>query len=262
MKKTLLEIVQDILSDLSGDEVNSITDTTEAEQVARIVRETYEHIIVKADLPETFGLFELDASGSTSKPVLMTVPSTVDSVQWVKYNCITTDDVYPKWSEMQYIPLQSFLDRMYNLPAETDSTIETFSQTVNGASVDFYYFNDRAPSLYTTIDDVTFIFDAYDSSVDTTLQKNKSLGWGKLLRTFSLTDSYIPDMDANMFPLLMQEAKAQAFNDLRQMDSPRADKRAKEHWVKTQDDKHNTGGRLPYWYKTHMPYNYGRRGFR
>ena len=41
MKFTLLEMVQEILSDMDSDEVDSIEDTVEAEQVATIVRSTY-----------------------------------------------------------------------------------------------------------------------------------------------------------------------------------------------------------------------------
>ena len=41
MRKSLLEIVQTILLDMSGDEVNSIQDTEEALQVASIVQNTY-----------------------------------------------------------------------------------------------------------------------------------------------------------------------------------------------------------------------------
>jgi len=36
-KKTVLDMVQDILSDMESDEVNSISDTTEALQVAQII---------------------------------------------------------------------------------------------------------------------------------------------------------------------------------------------------------------------------------
>jgi len=44
-KMTVLEIVQDILNDIDGDEVNSIDDTLESEQVAQIVKSTYDAII-------------------------------------------------------------------------------------------------------------------------------------------------------------------------------------------------------------------------
>ena len=41
MKYTLLAIVQEILSDMDSDEVNSIDDTVESQQVASIVRSAY-----------------------------------------------------------------------------------------------------------------------------------------------------------------------------------------------------------------------------
>ena len=41
-KMTLLAMVQDILNDMDGDEVNSISDTVEAEQVAQIIKTTYD----------------------------------------------------------------------------------------------------------------------------------------------------------------------------------------------------------------------------
>lgn len=41
MRKTLLEMVQDILSEMDSDEVNSINDTVEAEQVATIIKNCY-----------------------------------------------------------------------------------------------------------------------------------------------------------------------------------------------------------------------------
>jgi hypothetical protein len=260
MKKTLLELVQNILSDISGDEVNSYADTTESEQVARIIRETWEHIVTKADLPETYGLFELEASGDPAKPTLMTLQSSVDSIEWLKYNCIASGEVYPNFKALQYLPLLDFIERMYNgLPAASDTTVGTFEHTVNTSSLSFYYWNDKAPQYFTTTDDTTFIFDSYDSVVDTTLQKTKTLGYGKLLPTFTMADNFVPALDANQFPLLLQEAKAQAYNELRQMDNVRADKRAREHWIKSQEDKSNIGRNIPYWQKSYMPYNYGRK---
>ena len=40
MKTTLLQIVQSILSDMDSEEVNSISDTTEAQQIASVVEDT------------------------------------------------------------------------------------------------------------------------------------------------------------------------------------------------------------------------------
>ena len=52
MKLTLLEMVQDILSSMDSDEVNSITDSTEALQVARIIRDSYIEITDRLEAEE------------------------------------------------------------------------------------------------------------------------------------------------------------------------------------------------------------------
>lgn len=82
---TLLEIVQDIASSLSSDSVNSISDTPESLQIANIVKRTYYDLTARAELPEHYQLFQLNASGSTLQPTVMTCPSGLTRIDWVKY---------------------------------------------------------------------------------------------------------------------------------------------------------------------------------
>lgn len=82
---TLLQIVQNVLSSLNSDTVNSINDTTEAQQVATIVQTVFFNMCSRADLPEQYSLFELQASGSPLLPVYMTRPANVGKVSWLKY---------------------------------------------------------------------------------------------------------------------------------------------------------------------------------
>lgn len=82
---TLLEIVQNILSRLESDEVNSISDTVESMQVARIVENKYYDIIARDTLPDQQGLLQFTASGDSTKPVLMYVPAGVSKIEWIKY---------------------------------------------------------------------------------------------------------------------------------------------------------------------------------
>ena len=58
-KMTLLEMVQDIMSDMDSDEVNSINDSQEATQVAQIIKSTYYNIIDGRDMPFLYELFQL-----------------------------------------------------------------------------------------------------------------------------------------------------------------------------------------------------------
>ena len=48
-KETLIDIVQDILSDADSDDVSSISDTVEADQCARVVRDVFNQIVADHD---------------------------------------------------------------------------------------------------------------------------------------------------------------------------------------------------------------------
>jgi hypothetical protein len=85
MKYTLLQMTQDILSSMSSDEVNSISDTPEALQVATIIKHKYFDIINRVELPDHQQLFQLQPSIDPVSPVLMTVPAGIADIKWVKY---------------------------------------------------------------------------------------------------------------------------------------------------------------------------------
>jgi hypothetical protein len=51
MQSTVLELVQEILSEMGGDEINSISDTIEATDVATIMRRVYMEMVDEYSLP-------------------------------------------------------------------------------------------------------------------------------------------------------------------------------------------------------------------
>lgn len=78
-------MTQDILSALSSDEVSSISDTVESLQVANIIKNKYYDMVARSDPPKQDQMFQLTASGDSTKPTLMYMPSTVTRVNWIKY---------------------------------------------------------------------------------------------------------------------------------------------------------------------------------
>lgn len=251
MKYTLLDLTQTILSSMDSDEVNSISDTPESLQVATCIRSTYFDIINRANLEEHYSLITLNASGDGSKPTLMTMPTTVADLQWLKYDCATVDDPEINMQDLTYIEPKEFLDRMYSLD-ESETNVGTFIHTFdNGDEVKFLYTNDNAPSTYTVFDDYTFIFDSYDAAMDSTLQKAKTLGRARNTINWSMTDSFIPDLDETQFPLLLNEAKSLAWLELKQLPHQKAEVFARRGWTSVQKNKINTSDerdfdRLPY----------------
>lgn len=254
MKMTLLEMVQDILGALDGDEVNSINDTIESQSVARIVKETYNYLFPMIELPEHYNFFKLTASGDSSKPVLMTKPSTVHQIRWLKYN--TPDNSGNSvWEDLQYLPWDEFVLRTLGLK-ESESNVSTLVHSINGVNYEFKFYTDRAPSFYSSNDDTTIFFDAFDSTVSSTLVSARTLGYGIIDQTFTLSDSFTPALDSQQFSLLYNEAKAQAFNELKQVTNEKAEYRSRKGFIQAQRTKQNIPSKLPGLYSAP---DYGRR---
>ena len=85
MKMTVLEMTQTVLSSLSSDEVNSISDTSESMQVATILQTCYFNMVSRAGLPEQKQLIQLTASADPTLPIIMTKPDNVSKIEWIKY---------------------------------------------------------------------------------------------------------------------------------------------------------------------------------
>jgi len=251
MKMTLLEMTQAILSSLDSDEVNSISDTTESLQVANIIKMSYLEIVDKANLPEKFTLFNLIASGDNTKPCVMYVPDTIDNILWLKYNSTSLVNVDPNFLPVTYRSPEEFFELM---PFNRDGDVDVGSMLVG--SVRYWYNNNRGPSYWTSFDDRTIVFDAFDINVDTTLQSSKTMAYGETASTFLLEDSFIPQLDSKQFTLLYNEAKATAFAELKQTAHPRAERKVKVGWNNLQRQKGDAPDAYPF-LRT-LP-NYGRK---
>ena len=109
MKKTLLEIVQEILSDMDSDEVNTIDDTIESAQVAEIVRSTYFAMISNRNWPHTRKTVKLLASGSSAYPTHMKVKEDFKELCFINYNKAGQGETRKKFLPLTWIEPDDFL---------------------------------------------------------------------------------------------------------------------------------------------------------
>lgn len=233
MKYTLKEAVDVILSSIDGDEVNDINDTVESAQVALLLKSCYYDLATELNLSEHEGTFELTASGDNTKPTLMTVPSNVVRLDWVKYDNILSTETYPNYQPVEYIPFGQFLEQQQSLRNET-SNVGSMTFTHNGETFEVQYKNNKMPEYFTTVDDNTLLFDSYDSDEDTTLQNTKSMGFGWLYPTFTLSNTFTPDLDPSQFAYWVNKAKFRAFQELKQQSNPEAGREARNQKIITQ----------------------------
>lgn len=254
MRYTLLELTQRILESMDSDEVNTISDSTESLAVANIIKECYFDIIGKMDLPEEEQIFQLTASGDNLKPTLMTLPEAVLDLKTAKYN-ISDDVVDPLYADLYFVPLDEFIRRNFSLSTDMDE-VGTMEVGTDRGDFLFKFMNDRHPSYYTSIDDTTLLFDAYDSEVETTLTSNRTLCWGQVIPTWEMEDSFTPDLDPRQFQFLLQASKAQAFVELKQVENPKAEKKERKNEILAQRTKHSIDKRTG----SQTYRGYGRRG--
>jgi hypothetical protein len=254
--QTLLEMTQEILTSMESDLVDSINDTAESLAVATAIRRTYWDLFGIEDAPEHYSLFKLTET-SAATPTLMTIPTNVMRVEWVKYNIETVEDDTDQFRTLEYVELSPFLDRSLALRTSSDN-VESFSYTFSPLGSDpviMQYKNDIAPSCYTTPDDYNILFNSYNSNLETYLRGSKTLAWGLIDPTFTLDDSFVPDLNTRQFALLFNTAKSQCFVELKQTQNATADSRARRIMINSQHTKARIGKVDPL---DQIP-NYGRR---
>lgn len=258
MKYTLLELIQRILSSIKGEEVNSYDDTAESLVIRDIIKECYFSIIGNQDFPELKTLFELNASGDSSKPTLMTLPNDVLGLEWIKYDKKALGETAPKFEKVGYLPLSEFISRMHNLSTD-DSNVGTFDVTTGSSDdIEFYYENDRPPMYYTSFDDKSIIFDAYDAAVDTTLRKSKTLCYGLKSTIWEDENTFVLPIDAQQYMILLKEAKAIAWEELRQTPNQTAAMQVRKAKIAAEKKKDRVNYDHKEYYYTRYP-NYGRK---
>jgi len=241
-KLTVLQMTQDILSDMDSDEVSSINETLEAQQVAQILKTTYYEMINQRDYDHLKQLFQFN-SGTASLPTHMLVPETTQVVEWVKYNKRTSAITKDLLSEIDYKEPSEFLD-LTNARDSTDSTVQSVTDPTG---VTLLIKNDAHPTYYTSFDDSYAVFDSFDSSLETNLQQSMTQIYGTVEPTFSITDGFTPDLPAKLFPGYLAEAKSVCFNALKQVANPKEEQRSRRQRRKMSRDKRiNEGAGVVY----------------
>jgi hypothetical protein len=216
MKKTLLELVQSILSDMDSEPVNSISDSIEAEQIASVIEDTYFNFVSSREIPEHRRLIKITALSDNTKPTHFKYVGR--QLYWIRYNI--DENSKTNYREIKYMDPGSFATR--NLDTSNVTTVYDVS-----ASTNLLILNDRMPSIYTSFDDEHIVMDAFKSSVESTLQTTKTQAYGIVTPTFSLSDTFEPDLDEDLIPYLLAEAKSASFSLFKSGSDPKVEQSAR-----------------------------------
>lgn len=248
--KTLLEMVQDILESLSSSPVNSISESSEAIQVATFIKNTYENLFTNKKIPDFEGLVKLEVYSDNRYPTFLRYPDSIKELKLIWYDIRPDgfpDPDHVHYKEILYLCPEDFLRRLNYSYDDTTAIVEPETQTT------LYVRNNADPSYWTTFDNKTIIFDSYDKAKDDTIQESKLRALGAYYPEFRMEDAFIPRLNALYFPLLLAESKSLSFSLLKGYIDPKVEQMARRQRYFIQDDL-SVHHLPPQWN------DYGRRG--
>lgn len=243
MKMTLLDLVVDILNDLDGDEINSIDDTTESQQVAQIVKSTFFALMHVRNWKSKSQLLQLIASGDDALPTHVTLPDNLSELTFVNYDCARENQGRKIYRPVRYVYPDEFLRRQNQYDDSTDYV--DIIQDPSG--VELMIRNDMPPTVWTSFDDNVLVFDSYDKAVDDTIQTSKIQAMGFVTPGWEHTDTFIPPIPEEEFTLLLEEAKSRAALKLRQVADQKAEQESgrQRRWLAGHNWRAHKGARTP-----------------
>lgn len=214
-RRTLLEIVNDVNASMDYEAVDSISDTPEAEQVARLVRGEYFKFASLFEWDHIKTTTKLEGLGDTDYPTTMKIPNTVAQVVGIRYLTTESGADNENISVITfYENPQDFLDKIY-LRNTSDDTVDLLYDNAEG--IPLFIKTDEGPNYATTFDGIHIVFDSYDSDVDTTLQQSKSVVTGYKASAWINTNSAYPDLNVELFPLFITKCKLICNEQIRQV---------------------------------------------
>ena len=244
MKYTLLEIVQEILSDMDSDEVNSIDDTVESQQVASIVRSAYMAIMSNRNWAHLRKLVNLVNSTTPAQPTHMYLESPIKEMVYVNYNCVKPDQPSRRiYQTMKWLEPDAFLRRQNAL----NSDLSNVDVIQDPTGIELLIRNDKNPEYFTSFDDNVLVFDSYLASVENTIQSYKVQACAYLMPTWTHLDDAVPDLPDEAFTLLIEEAKSRAMLRLKQVADQKSEQEARRQnqWLSRKQWRVNGGVKYP-----------------
>lgn len=237
MKKTLIQIIQDILSATDGEPIESIADSLEGEQAAQVVEEVFYDIVLQ-DQPEHESLIKLTPASDNNFPTHFYYPENVTDIKQVWYDNTEALVGTGEFMRVQWCEPLEFIRRSDSIGSASTDFVNVVDKQ---AGTNLRIRNNRMPRFYTSFDDYWIVMDAYHSSYDDSLQQSKVRAFGRTFPVFDRFDNgYIPDLDAAYFTYLTSESKARYMDQFKGGVTQKAEQAARRARSFLQNDKFRT----------------------
>lgn len=230
MKRTLLEMTRAILNEMDSDDVNSISDTVEAMQVAQIIQGCFQEMVSNRNWPSNRKLSQVQHSGTPDRPTHLKLPENTTELVFFKYDKTKKEDgIDSQYQEVHYKHPDEFLRLVSGRNEQTPNV----RKVIDISGVPLLIKDNQAPMYWTSFDDEYIVCDSYDKEVDDALKKSKTQCLIYTLPVWVHTDDAIPDLPQEAFAALIEEAKSTAFLTIKQMANEKAEQKAtrQQRWL-------------------------------
>lgn len=248
---TLLELVQTLLSDIDSDDVNSIEDTGEAMQIARIVRSTFQDICTEYYLESNKELTQLESLVDANHPTHLRIPDGVYSIESFEYNVSDSNGDPPRWKRLLFLEPMDFLNRVTH--NDDGSTNIQIVDEFGGAQIQVR--KDVQPTCYTSFDNQYVVLDAWKQDVVSTVVGSRTRVVVSKKPSLELEDDEVIDLPEHLESLLTAESRVLAFEMFKDGAPAQVQRIALRQRVRAQRIKHSIKERRP---SDQLP-DYGRR---
>ena len=242
-KLNLLDIVNDIANDCDTEYVNSIDDTVESVQIAQIVKTSYFELIASRNWPHLRKTAVLDSVSDLAKPTHLKLPEGTKELVKFCYNRAKEDNpTRRRYEELQYMDAEDFLEYTNLRNSDNSNVVEVTD--FGGSKIQV--LNDQQPTYFTSFDDEYLVLDSYNLNIEDTVQSSNTQVIIYFEPDWTTTDEFIPDLPSEAFPLLIEEAKSNAYLVLRQQPNAKAEQRARRQNIWLSRRAWRTSGGLGY----------------
>lgn len=248
MQRTLLQVVQEYLDATSGFYVDSIFDTDESQQVAKIAERIYYKMVnAYPNLLFTMKEMTLDPLSDATRPNYMIIPKGVQKIQESKVYYNVSKDGGLQYKLIQYLPPLEFIETTSNVSSNNSIIVEGFDG--NKMSVKTNQF----PTYYTSFDNKYLVFDSYNSDIDTTLQSSKTKVVASGEEVFLQEDDFVIPVPSHLSEHYLDMFLNEALTLVYQQPVGMIANRARASRIKLQQDNRTVG-------QSRGSKRYGRKG--
>jgi hypothetical protein len=234
-KRTILKLVQDLGAGIDSDEIDALDETIEVTDITTILSQTLKEVLDRKTwefMKDKVRQLD-DREGGSAQLNTLLIPDDVNRISCLRYK----DGNTGKFGDLIYLTACEFLDMVQT----RDGTLPEVVEIVNADGVTLNTFSDRVPVHWTSFDEVTITFDAYDISQGDGNIAADSVIIADVVPVTDFTDpTAVLNIPERMESLVFNEALSTCNYRLRQTADPRTDRLARRQHISLRENEHVT----------------------